>query len=609
MRLFTALCFAVSALAQTSLIGINSSSAVVRPGARDVVTAITVDPSPDGGDLLAVMLMADGIQVQIEMPDGRRITQSTAASMKFEWEVTGQGQEMALLMPGLQGKVNHLLILPPNAPNGRYRIHADASNLKENSALMVIFMPIGSGAKGLAGDTDTVRTALTTTGGLRHYAGDKVELIGAVFEGDRSISNARLTGQAVEVDEQGMPKGKAAPVNFKWIGTATSGAYHAELPMTAAGEYSVAVKVRGKYANGTEFERNAGDSITIEPRRAQILSLTERPLDDDGNGLIDRIEITARLHVDMPGEYFLLVDLTSADGKHFAPERGKAELGLGEGTITAWVDRYSLTHVEADGPYKMDARIFRKEGAGQGFAFRLEDAGVTRAYKRSTFDRGPYYFAGTATATPKSATGKAPFDQLVVGLDVFTPGGDCNWMAHLRSGNKETDLQNNVGKLPKGASVVTLTFLGDTLASHFDGSPLEIRDATIMCGKQTSLQKPIALPLFPAGTFAKLDPAFELVSNFSREIRLTRGNASTLYLEMRVRGTFDEAIAVIIEGLPEGVVVKDMASHRDPISNGLDTRHYQLQADANLPAGSYPLLVRAKSRGIEHTLAYTLVVP
>jgi hypothetical protein len=602
MRTLIFICASVSALSQASLLGVNSAEAKLRHGARDTVVSIVLDPSPPGGDLLEVILMVEGVEIQIELPDGRRLTKDTASSANFEWDVEGRGPDMAALL--IPGKVNHLVVLPPNAPKGKYRIHANASTLKQDSVLMVMFLPIGSD---LAKE-DTVRTAFTTAE-KRHYAGDKVELIGAVFEGDRPISNARLTGQAVEVDEQGMPKGKTVPVNFKWIGTATSGAYRAELPMTAAGEYSVAVKVRGKYANGTEFERNAGDSITIEPRRAQILSLTERPLDDDGNGLIDRIELTARLHVDMPGEYFLLVDLTSADGKRFAPERGKAELGLGEGTITAWVNRYSLTHIEADGPYKMDARIFRKEGAGQAFAFRLEDAGITRAYDRSTFDRGPYYFTGTATATPKSATGKPPFDQLVVSLDVFTQGGDCNWMAHLGSGNNTTGLENNFGKLPKGASGATLTFLGDTLASHFDGLPLEIKDATIMCGKQTSLQKPIALPLFPAGTFAKLEPTFELVSNFSREIRLTRGKDSTLYLEMRVRGTFDEAIAVIIEGLPAGVAVKDMASHRDPISNGLDTRHYQLQADANLPAGRYPLLVRAKSKGIEHTLEYTFVVP
>jgi hypothetical protein len=35
---------------------------------------------------------------------------------------------------------------------------------------------------------------------------------------------------------------------------------------------------------------------------------------------------------------------------------------------------------------------------------------MTRPYKIATFDHGPLYFAGTAKATPKSATGQGPFD-------------------------------------------------------------------------------------------------------------------------------------------------------------------------------------------------------
>jgi hypothetical protein len=114
----------------------------------------------------------------------------------------------------------------------------------------------------------------------------------------------------------------------------------------------------------------------------------------------------------------------------------------------------------------------------------LDNAGVTRAYKRSSFDRGSIYFVGTAQATPQSANGKAPFDKLVVSLDVFTPGGACGWFSgRLMSGQAPlSQYENSNGELPKGVGKVTLTFDGRTISDELDGKPLSIHDTTVNCG-------------------------------------------------------------------------------------------------------------------------------
>jgi hypothetical protein len=176
-----------------------------------------------------------------------------------------------------------------------------------------------------------------------YRAGDKVELLGAVFEGSRGVNDARLSGVAVAIDKDGLPVGTPMPVTLERSrGAGSDGSYYGELPTTAVGKYDVGLKVTGKYADGKEFERNAATSIDIQPRRAQIVSVTERPLDDDGNGLIDRIEFTARIKVEMAGRYSLRVDMGGMQAY------GIGELAVGEGIITAFVERSGLIRVPAE---------------------------------------------------------------------------------------------------------------------------------------------------------------------------------------------------------------------------------------------------------------------
>jgi hypothetical protein len=349
---------------------------------------------------------------------------------------------------------------------------------------MVTFLPVGE---------DSARVAVDSTEKL-YYAGDRVELFAGVFEGSRGIDNAQLTGVASLIDSEGMPKGPPMPVEFKFVG---QGNYRAEFPTTVAGKYEVGLKVRGKYANGREFERGAGTSVEIRLRWAKIVSLTEQPVDEDGNGLIDRIEVTAQVQVDLAGEYSVQVDLFAAGANMQA--YGKAKLEKGQGTITAIVGRYPLTHVAVDGPYKMSARLFRNGPDGEGFASLLENAGETRVYERSTFDRGPIYFPGTFSAAPKAAAGDGRMNQLVVSLDVFTPGGSCSWGGSLRNGRINIGNFYDRAELPKGPGKVDLVFDGIDISAAADGQPLQLGHFGITCGKvQAASEKDLDLPNFPA---------------------------------------------------------------------------------------------------------------
>jgi hypothetical protein len=596
IRFLIPLFLSAGAIAQIPLIAVNSAEAELPAGARDVVASITVDPSAAGGDFLAVMLTAEGVRIEIELPDGRRVTQTSASSAGFEWEVAGEALEDDLLFPGLQGKVNNLILMPPQAPPGKYLIHADASGVKEVSALMVVFMPSGG-----IGQQDTVTVALTSAE-MFYRAGDKVELIGAVFEGGRGVNDARLSGAAVAIDKDGLPVGTPMPVTLeRSSGAGSDGNYHGELPTTAVGKYDVGLKVTGKYADGKEFERNAATSIDIQPRRAQIVSVTERPLDDDGNGLIDRIEFTARIKVEMAGRYSLRVDMGGMQAY------GIGELAVGEGIITAFVEHSGLIRLPADGPYKIEARLFRQESSGDGFASLLADAGMSRAYKRSSFDHGPIYFVGTAIGKPSSPTGKRPFGQFIVTFDVFTPGGNCLWYGGVSADNfNEIEFINSGGPLPKGRGKIIFSFDGFKISNDADGKPLWITKVSILCGRfHATPERSVAMPLFPAGTFVKGAPAFELFLP-RQTIALNRGQKENLDVKLILQGGFDQIIDFKLEGLPEGIIAEKPL--RKVPARRSEFISFPVTASPDTPLGRYQVTVHGRYKTMERTKVVTLVV-
>jgi hypothetical protein len=282
---------------------------------------------------------------------------------------------------------------------------------------------------------------------------------------------------------------------------------------------------------------------------------------------------------------------------------GKAQLGIGEGIITATFPNYDLLHIEADGPYKISARLFREEGSGQAFASLLEDGGMTRAYKRSSFDRGPIYFAGTVNATPKSATGTRPFDKLAVRLDVFTPGGDCRWQGALLSGRNPVAFANDNGKLPKGTAQIELAFDGFRITKDADGKPLTLGDTFVMCGgAQAELEGHASLPTFPPNTFVQPHPAFDLKLRDS-DITMKPGSAFTMILTIKSLDGFDQTVDLALEGLPQGVVAQ---AFPPSLPSRLGLVMFRLAADANAAPGRYPVTVRAKYKTMERVQTFVI---
>jgi hypothetical protein len=587
----------VVALGQAQRLG-SIENARITAGARDIIVPIEVKPTPLGGDLLSVMLMADGVRIEIELPGGRRITQANANSFDFKWEVAPQAHGDAVLAPGLWGKVNNFLFLPAGVPAGKWLIHADASALRQDTILGAIFVPIGWG------QPHAVNAVIEEKVRSVHYSGEQVELVTSVSENGTPIANTRLAASVVPAGaDRVTPTGPPAPLVLRPKG---DGTFLTELPMTAAGNYRITLHATGKRADGQNFNEGMSMSVTITQRLVKLVSIVDRGVDVDGNGKIDRVDVAVRANVVIPNRYSIQVDLKTRSGRETTAFQD-ADLAKGDATLTASFDREELLRLDEDGPYTIRVGIAEKKKDGLRSVFTLSEMTATsRPYVRSTFDPGPIYFTGTAHATPQSASGQSPFDKMALTFDVVTPGGNCEWYSSLGGNGTATTVESSQGRLPAGASRITIVF--DSYAMHkLEAGLVQTRPTHVSCGNlEAWLEKPYALPLFPRGTFLNSGPEFELSSGRPEIIKIL-DKEFLGHIEIRAHDDFEEPIQISVDRLPAGVAIPDL-----PTTAPAQKRWgkiFHVTVAASVPAGRYQITIRARYKITEHVLKCTLVVP
>jgi hypothetical protein len=220
-------------LGSAALLGAQARSTIVidkrhlPAGSTDTVLAIDLKPNPQGGEWFIMMLPVEGVKLEVELPDGRRVNPNNALSLDFEWAIMGQGDGMAILAPGMYEKVNHNLIFPAQMRAGRYVIHADTTGLRQDTTLGVMVIP-GFGA------TPVQVHAGPVSGGI-HFSGEPLEMRVRVLDRDRPIPNATILATAAPAaKDRSRATGPALPLTLRPAG---DGTFLTTLPRTEVGEY------------------------------------------------------------------------------------------------------------------------------------------------------------------------------------------------------------------------------------------------------------------------------------------------------------------------------------------------------------------------------------
>lgn len=133
---------------------------------------------------------------------------------------------------------------------------------------------------------------------------------------------------------------------------------------------------------------------------------------------------------------------------------------------------------------------------------------------------------------------------------------------------------------------------------------MRLEAAAILSRTQAQLETPVTLPGFPAGTFVKAAPAFDLFVP-RQTFPMERGKDARLSVEIRTQGGFDRTVDLTIDGLPEGIASRDLPTSTPARAIGLS---YELVAAPNAPLGCYPVTLLGRYKTMGRAQTFTIVL-
>jgi pimeloyl-ACP methyl ester carboxylesterase len=300
-------------------------------------------------------------------------------------------------------------------------------------------------------------------------------------------ATALIGGTMVGAFEQ--PQGGELAVNFYDDGTngdtaANDGRFTAQFaaPAIQAQLYLKVIADRGA------THRESSLLLTISMQTAMITGITgEWPLDDDGDGLIDRLVIQANISV-LQGGYFdlqgSLLGLNEAfiqSAQALARSAQTSPLAPGPHSILLEFAGQDLWQAGQDGPYTLTDLILT-DSTHQIFRVdSLTTAYMTAAYAHSQFEHAPLYFLG-GSDTALDTNGNNRYDTLTVHLQfgieapgsyvlngrlVDVHGGEIAWSASSFSASTA------------GGYAVDLIFNGADIGSHRVNGPFVLQDVSL----------------------------------------------------------------------------------------------------------------------------------
>lgn len=244
--------------------------------------------------------------------------------------------------------------------------------------------------------------------------------------------------------------------------TAADGIYEAFINPGQAGTYQVQVDVTGNASSGA-FQRSSATELRIVPRNAQITGFTDRGIDDNFDGLFDRIAIKPSANITEAGTYDVSVRLRASNGNE-VQRSVKQTFGIGTGSVDVTFSAASLTSdLGVDGPYEVtEIRYFEEVGGDLVPADIRFDLGSTAAYTLGQLQHPRLRLNGTGSATGLDFDANGRFDSLQVGVGLDADfAGFYGFSVSLADRNgKELGFVSSFAFLNAGSNTLTVFFPG-----------------------------------------------------------------------------------------------------------------------------------------------------
>ena len=431
---------------------------------------ITLDADEEAS-FFDIVITDPKANVRMTLPDGRRIDENVDPRGDITWTKLNRAADIDTpdfrLSPFLlPGEGTHHVLAFGKADRGVYRIRAETTGAA-SVLLTARFIPFVRALDDAISRLSDVPPGEVILGisplPYECFEGDQLDLV-ASFRGDPVSEEVRfevrleyqdiLPRDSRKLRQFGPPTIEQVPILFT---RGSDGTYRGRLIPRRAGLLRVRIRASGTTTSGLPFSKEANSGrFEVHREVAKLTSLSETAVDTDGSGTLDRLDVTARLDVVIPGRYSMQFRIEdSSQSGRFA--RSEQDLSAGDQGLTASISANDLRKNFADGPWKI---------SNLGISLLLDrlDADpvqvdqtrtlLTADYKRDQWDRGPAWIGESVTARGIRPAASGRFRMIEFQWPVFTPGGKCQWGLSL-----EEEYFFASGTLPKGA--VTLNLVVD----------------------------------------------------------------------------------------------------------------------------------------------------
>lgn len=423
----------------------------------------------DKSGLITVEIIATigGLTTNIRGPKGEILNENTINSFGGEFSSFAGTQEMdsPLILPSSSPGFHYIYTFPSLGP-GNYTVRFGApSNLTEEVAVITQVITNSS-----------VVAKLIVTEPLLAL-GNTAVLVAAVFDGKTPVvgANVLVTIQP----EAGSPITLTLLDNGHNADTlAGDGLYSAEFIPASPGKYVAVSKIDGLTSDSFPFSRqSATQFVVVSPAGKLTGTMSDKGVDDNNNGLFDRVTFDVGVNTDQAGDFRVFIHLKSAGGQSIVSST-MANLSVGIQNIRVDFAAAAFQELKENGPYSIDlVELLFLGNEGAMPSDRLINSGQTQAYQLSQFERPPILLAGITGDVGIDTNGNGLFDILRVDLNVdLLAGGVYQWSARLVDSNgKEIDFSGNSGPLNAGVNTITLTFDGRKIGANGVNGPYAVK--------------------------------------------------------------------------------------------------------------------------------------
>jgi hypothetical protein len=543
---------------------VNLSANVTYTVMAPAITASTlipfqVDVEGRDADGFDVTVGNAGAVVSLILPGGTEITSLNAASLGFSFDVIEADSDevtSGLFTSFFSLSGTHTVIrLPSTTPSGTYQI-------KVNTASLLTATPVY--ASYLSGSP--IRTALSPDAKTYHV-GDTVVLSAFLFNGTTPITNATIEAAVADQDHPEMPPVQVSLQDSGPKDAASGdGIYTGVYTAATAGKFLAAIRTTGTAPSGSAYTRTASTDFRVLPPLATFTSFSDVGVDDNGNGLFDRLAITATTAVQSGGNYRLELSLVASNGRE-AKASTTANLLAGAQQTTVSFSATQITGLGVDGPYSIkNATLLYTDDPEEPVAAFFENAGSTFAYALSSMEGSALKFTGNNTAVGVDTNANGKFDILRIQVEVIAlTAGSYGWSGSLRdTEGKEIETIDGETSLTSGSNVINFDYNGSAVGRHGKDGPYTLRSVLVFGdGVSVTAEELFRTQAFSVTDFECSSIATPTIQPLTLASTIVGGNATVLGVSLaETAGACGALItissdnpAVVPESMPAAVVI------------------------------------------------------